>query len=66
MKPHDHDLPDAEGKPRAKDGAFRKPELHAKQDVAAPASDILEGQLGPDELPNPVEVKMNQEARLHH
>ena len=25
-----------------------------------------EGQLGPDELPDPDEVVMNQEAKLHH
>jgi hypothetical protein len=26
----------------------------------------VEGQLGPDELPDPDEVVMNQEAKLHH
>jgi hypothetical protein len=25
-----------------------------------------EGQLGPDELPDPAEVVMNHEAKLHH
>lgn len=28
--------------------------------------DEAEGQLGPDELPDPSEVIMNQEAKLHH
>ena len=29
-------------------------------------SEEAEGQLGPDELPDPTEVIMNHEAKLHH
>ena len=33
--------------------------------VANDARDDLEGQLGPDELPDATEVVMNREAKLH-
>jgi hypothetical protein len=33
---------------------------------ASPAVEELDGQLGPDELPDPEEVVMNLEAKRHH
>lgn len=38
------------------------PQLRAR----AEHDDDLDGQLGPDELPDPVEVVMNLEAKRHH
>ena len=42
--------PDAQGETRA---------------VANDMRDELDGQLGPDELPDPTEVVLNREAKLH-
>jgi hypothetical protein len=42
-----------------------RPDDERTQNVSAP-TDEDEGQLGPDELPDPVEVVMNHEAKTHH
>jgi hypothetical protein len=43
------------------DSAPRNEAMHA----SPPEDDEEEGQLGPDELPDPVEVVMNHEAKTH-
>jgi hypothetical protein len=55
----------AELEKREKRIAERKPDRRAVSDDLE-RDDELDGQLGPDELPDPAEVAMNLEAKRHH
>jgi hypothetical protein len=55
----------AERDKREKRVAERAPDRRAVSHDAE-RDDELDGQLGPDELPDPAEVAMNLEAKRHH
>jgi hypothetical protein len=53
---------DAKGKKRQRDNRDNNETMSAK----AERPEDLDGQLGPDELPDAEEVAMNLEAKRHH